>query len=125
MKSIGSNIRRIRERKGYSQEFVAHELGINQSTYGKIEREDTNISVERLLKIADILEEELASFLEIGTKNTFNNQTNSGNGYVETINNDFKELISELKEVYEKLIQSKDDQIALFNKITDNFLKKK
>jgi transcriptional regulator with XRE-family HTH domain len=60
MKSIGSNIRRIRERKGFSQEYVAQELGINQSTYGKLERDDANISVERLIKISEIFKEDLS-----------------------------------------------------------------
>lgn len=113
MRQIGLNIRKIREQKGFSQEYIAHELGINQSTYGKIERDDSNLSVDRLIKIAEILEEDLSSLLDIGTKNTFNNQTNSGYGYgyVENINNDFKDLISEIKNAYEKIIQSKDEQI--------------
>jgi hypothetical protein len=65
------------------------------------------------MKIAEILDEDLANILEIGQKNVFNNQTNQGNGYVETVNNDFKELIQENKDVFEKLIASKNEQIAL------------
>ena len=34
--------------------------------------------------IADVLEEDITTLLDIGKKNTFNNQTNQGNGYVET-----------------------------------------
>jgi transcriptional regulator with XRE-family HTH domain len=115
MNSIGTKIRKVREMRGLSQEALAHELGINQSTYGKLEKEAENMSIGRLVKIAEILGEDLANILEIGQKNVFNNQTNQGNGYVETVNNDFKELI----QVFEKLIASKDEQIALLKSILE------
>ena len=113
MNNIGINIRKLREQRGYSQEVVATELGINQSTYGKIERDASNITVERLQKIAEILDVDMASILDVGTKNTFTNQTNQGNGYVETINNDYRTFADELKSAYEKTISAKDEQIVL------------
>jgi phage portal protein BeeE len=50
-------------------------------------------------------------------KNTFTNQTNQGNGYVETINNDFKSMMEELKWAYEKMLLVKDEQIALLKEL--------
>ncbi|MDR2511665.1 MAG: helix-turn-helix domain-containing protein, partial [Bacteroidales bacterium] len=36
MNNLGASIRMEREKRGFSQEYVAMELGINQSTYGKL-----------------------------------------------------------------------------------------
>ena len=102
MNNIGFTIRKVREKKGFSQEFVADKLGINQSTYGKLERDVSSLTLDRLFQIADILEEDVTTLLDIGKKNIFNSQTNHGNGYVETINNDFHTMVEELKLVYEK-----------------------
>ena len=118
MNNVGINIRKLREKKGFSQEYVAQELGINQSTYGKIERENTKISIDRLMKISEILNEDIINLLDLNPKNTFH-QTNQGNAYsyVENINNENAELLKELKEVYEKLIKSKDEQIELLKSL--------
>lgn len=104
---------------------MAFALGINQSSYGKLEKEGSRISIDRLKKIADFLEEDLADVLGMASKNAFT-QTNQGNGYVETINQDNKELIKELKEVHEKLLDSKDqllrakdEQIALLKTLIE------
>jgi transcriptional regulator with XRE-family HTH domain len=120
MNNIGLNIRKARENRGFSQEYVAQQLGINQSTYGKMERDASNISVDRLYKIAEVLEADITTLLDIGKKNIFNNQTNQGNGYVETINNDYKTMIDELKLAYEKMLAIKDEQIALLHGLLEN-----
>jgi len=111
MNNIGITIRKLREKKGFSQEFVAEKLGINQSTYGKLERDMSNMTLAKLYKIADVLEEDITNLLDIGKKNIFSNQTNQGNGYVETINNDYKSMVEELKLAYEKMLAIKDEQI--------------
>jgi len=120
MNNIGLNIRKLREKKGFSQEFVADKLGINQSSYGKLERDISNITLDRLYKISDILEEDITTILDIGKKNIFNNQTNQGNGYVETINNDYKTMIEEFKLSYEKMLGIKDEQINLLKSFLEN-----
>ena len=58
MNNISINIKKLREKKGFSQKFVAEKLGINQSTYGKLERDESSITLDRLYKIADVLEED-------------------------------------------------------------------
>ncbi len=62
MNSIGLNIRRIREQKGVSQEYVASRLDISQASYARLESEETKITVERLLKISEILETDITEF---------------------------------------------------------------
>jgi transcriptional regulator with XRE-family HTH domain len=54
--SVVLNIKAIRKQKGVSQEYLAYLLGIDYSTYGKIERGAISLTVDRLEKIAAILE---------------------------------------------------------------------
>ena len=117
MNNVGFNIRKFREKKGFSQEYVAERLGINQSTYGKLEKDISNITLDRLFKIAEVLEEDITTLLDIGKKNIINNQPNHGNGYVETINNDCKMIVEELKLAYEKMLVIKDEQITLLKNL--------
>lgn len=67
------NIRTIRKQKGISQESVAYDLGIDYSTYGKIERGQIALTVDRLEKIAVILQvsvEELYKWHEVSVKSS-------------------------------------------------------
>ena len=56
MEALLSNIRTTRKSKNYSQTYMAYELGIDYSTYGKIERGLIMLTVGRLEQIAEILD---------------------------------------------------------------------
>lgn len=56
-------IRNTRNKKGYSQEFMASQLNICQQAYCKLECGHTDITVERLFDIANILKVEAKSLL--------------------------------------------------------------
>lgn len=45
--AFGRNLRAIRKSKGFSQERLAHETGIDRSYVGKIERGEVNITIEK------------------------------------------------------------------------------
>ncbi len=49
-------IRRLREQKGYSQEYMALCLGMSQNNYSKLELGKNKLTVEQLEKIAAVLE---------------------------------------------------------------------
>lgn len=51
---IGENIRFIREQLGYSQEYVATQLGITQQSYSNIEKKPEKATLQRLKDIAAI-----------------------------------------------------------------------
>ena len=57
-------IRKLRERKDYSQQNMADELGISISAYSKIERGVTDPSVGRVEEIAKILEVDVTYFFQ-------------------------------------------------------------
>ena len=60
---IANNIRRLRESKAYSQEYMAAKMGISQNGYSKIELNYTRLTVERLLAIAALLDTEAIELL--------------------------------------------------------------
>lgn len=53
--AFGRNLRAIRKSKGFSQERLAHETGIDRSYVGKIERGEVNITIEKIYLLADHL----------------------------------------------------------------------
>lgn len=61
-KELLNNIRVIRKQKGISQESIAYDLGVDYSTYGKVERGDIELTVVRMEKIALILDVPMSDF---------------------------------------------------------------
>ena len=55
LKSLGSRIRRLRQQKGWSQEALADQAGVDRSYMSGIERGVRNVSVLSLAKIAKAL----------------------------------------------------------------------
>lgn len=119
MNKIGFNVRKMRESKGFSQDYMATVLNISQASYARLENEETKITVDRLYKIAEILEVNISDFFELD-KIVIQNQTNNegafGNGYIQNLH-------IENKEIYEKLLKSKDEQIILLNKFLESYFK--
>ncbi|HQO90636.1 MAG TPA: helix-turn-helix transcriptional regulator [Chitinophagales bacterium] len=72
------NIRKTREQKSYTQEYLASQLGIDTKSYSNIENGVSKLSVERLIKIADILEATPESFLNPSQNFSFTHCANSG-----------------------------------------------
>lgn len=54
--AFGRNLRTIRKSKGFSQERLAHEAGIDRSYLGKIERGEVNITIEKIYLLAEHLQ---------------------------------------------------------------------
>ena len=115
---INSVIQKIvaaRTKKGLSFENIALELSITPSAYRKVETGETKLTVERLFQISEILETPLSEILEI--ESVVFQQSNSENatGYLQKIANFYQDN----KDVYEKLLESKDEQIALLKGLLD------
>ncbi|WP_439582421.1 helix-turn-helix domain-containing protein [Dyadobacter bucti] len=56
MFDYGIKIKKFRDQKGYSQDFMAERLGISQNAFHKIETGQTKLKANTLQQIADILE---------------------------------------------------------------------
>jgi len=53
---VGLNIKKYREKKGWSQEKLALEADLHRAYIGQIERAEKNIGLVNLQKIAEALE---------------------------------------------------------------------
>ncbi|MGY0039836.1 helix-turn-helix domain-containing protein [Pedobacter sp. NJ-S-72] len=53
---VAANIRKIREFRNYTQDYLAAKLSISQNAYSKIELGYSKLTVERLFQIAAILD---------------------------------------------------------------------
>jgi transcriptional regulator with XRE-family HTH domain len=116
----GEKIRLIREIRGFSQENVAAKLGILQNTYSRIETNSSKLNSAMLVKIAEVLEVSPMDILST-QPSIVNFQSNKGTqqsfGYVET-------FVTDQKELYEKLIAGKDEEIKRLNAIIEKLLAK-
>lgn len=75
---IGQKIKKIRELRNYSQEYMAMHLGISQEAYCRIETGQTKIELNRLKKIAETLEVEPYFLMNFDDSYVFNSCTQSG-----------------------------------------------
>ena len=64
MKAVAANIRKVREYRNYTQDYLAAKLGISQNAYSKIELGYSKITLDRLFHIVLILEIEVVELLE-------------------------------------------------------------
>lgn len=53
---LGRAVRRLRLAKGYSQEAFADAVGVHRTYMGAVERGETNISLDNLVRVAEGLE---------------------------------------------------------------------
>lgn len=105
-KQIGEKIRQIRELKGFSQEYIAQELGITQRAFSKIERNEVKIDWNKIEKLALIFEMEPTDLVSFDDNLIFNNCTQSGKS--NTINN---YIPDQLIEQYEARIKQMEEEI--------------
>jgi transcriptional regulator with XRE-family HTH domain len=114
---IGDKIKKLRELKNYTQQYMAQELDLSISGYGKIERNGTDISISRLQQIAVILGIDIQTILNFDDRTIFNGsqenekielnvQNNSNRNHVlERLIDKYKEENSYLKELVKELTQ--------------------
>ncbi len=117
-KSVLSNrIRSFRIFKGYSQDYVAKHLGMDQAKYSRMESGNAVIKNDILERIAEILEvspEDLNSNEPLIIQN--NSSTIGAQGR-------FENYYSEQKEIYEKLINSQKEEIERQAKQIEQLMK--
>ena len=81
MLKIGSKIKKLRELKNYTQEYMAQQLHLSVNGYGKIERNDVDVTIGRLEEIAKILETDVMQILTFDEKLIFNIHQSNNNVY--------------------------------------------
>ena len=64
-KNVARNIRKIREYRDYTQDYLAAKLKISQNAYSKIELGYSKLTIERLFQVAEILDVEATQLLTL------------------------------------------------------------
>jgi len=67
IEKVLKRVKQFRTAKGYTLENMANELNISASTYRKVEMNKTKLTVEKLIKITEILEIHLEDILDTNT----------------------------------------------------------
>ncbi|BFO67475.1 helix-turn-helix domain-containing protein [Chryseobacterium sp. KCF3-3] len=109
-------VKRIRENKKISQEYIAFELKLNQSQYSRREKGDIPFSAIEIEKIACILEVKVSELYDdeqlIGAAGEKNLREQNEFSY-------------RLIEKYEKIIEEKQLIISLLRECIEGFVKHK
>jgi transcriptional regulator with XRE-family HTH domain len=105
-------IKQIRELKNFTQEHVATHLGLTTRAYSKIESGETQLTINRLNEISNILGVEPMEVLGFDEKQVFNNCKQEGNIGINHIN-----IPEKLIQQYEKTIQILEDEVTLLKSL--------
>lgn len=116
---IGLNIRKIRELKGYSQDFMAQQLEISQRQYSRFEKNETEITLSKLEKISEILEVTSQQLMGFDEKFIFQNQ-----GAAFGNNQNYYAFSEKEREQYEKRINHLESEILFLRTQMEMVLKK-
>ncbi|NHQ79596.1 helix-turn-helix domain-containing protein [Elizabethkingia miricola] len=98
---VGSRIKRIREEKGIKQEYMAYELDISQSNYGRLEKQDSRLTVPKIQKIARVLGVSVALLFSEENTNVVNegyNASNENEKHIESLKEEIDFLRKMLKD---------------------------
>lgn len=109
-------IKEHRLKKGFSHEYLSHELEVSPSTYNKIEQQKTKLSFERFLQLQQILEIPITEFFEVKSNNIYNQDlkdSSVGHQEIENIYQDNKELNNKFIESLKEEIQFLRSQLKL------------
>ena len=111
-RSLKENIRRIRESLGMTQEEFAQELGIDASTYWRLEEGKTRLISPYLYKIAEFARMETADLIAGKDLNKILEESA-----------DIKEKLESQREFYEQKLSERDSTIANLNRLIDSLKK--
>lgn len=63
-KNFGDRVRKLRDEAGYSQESFADVVGFDRSYMGKVERGESNLTINNVARIAKALKLTLSELLD-------------------------------------------------------------
>ena len=107
---IGDNIKKLRELRNYTQEYMAGGLDMSINGYGKIERDEVEITLTKLEKIAALLEVSVNQILQFDSISILNFQhSNYAHGNVDRqqINDDdaLRKILEQQQDLMKKMVE--------------------
>lgn len=120
VEKVLEKIKEARKLKGLSHENMAAELGISQAAYTNIEKNESKLTIERFLKITEILEKPTYHFFESSPNNIYYNQPTAEHaiGYQQNLYQENKDTQAKLAETYEASIQNLKEEIAFLRELS-------
>ena len=111
--SIAYKIKKTREDKNFTQEWVAAQLDISTRQYAKIEHGETKLNLDRLEQLLRIFETTLEDFFvsDAMVINVQGSGKYSVNGGYIVQQNDIHAFLAAVREPYEKMIAERDERI--------------
>ncbi|MCU0393110.1 MAG: helix-turn-helix domain-containing protein [Thermoflexibacter sp.] len=116
MLTIGMKIKKLRELRNYTQEYMAEKLSMSANGYGKIERDETDISYSRMQQISEILEVSVSEIINFDDKAIFGSKASHESSK--------RELQDYERTFYEQEINHLKQENSYLKEIIDIFKKK-
>jgi transcriptional regulator with XRE-family HTH domain len=119
---IGQKIKKIRELRNFTQEYMAEKLAMSQTGYGNIERDETDITLKRIAQIAAALEIKIQDLMGFDENKMLVGSVNNSTGQNGVIYNN--ESFERERKLYEGRIETLEKQVEHQQKIIDTLLNK-
>lgn len=119
---VGSKIRKIRELKGYSQEYVASQLSLTTKGYSNIENNITKVSIERLASICSIFEITPEAMIDFDLEKSIKEVSFLSKNQKENDSQVILSLVEKERELYETRISDLESQVEFLRKMLENFI---
>ncbi len=117
MIEIGYNIKKTREFKNLTQEYLADRLNISTKTYRRIENNEQDVTFNRLQQIAEALETSLEDLLGSPKKQYFSQAHQSGN--IHSVVN-AQQLTQHERKAYQQQITHLQEEVLFLRKLLDS-----
>jgi len=109
--AVHEKIRQARQVKGLTQEQMAEQMNCTVSSYARIERGETKVKLEKLQRIAEIIEIDLQELINSNQISIVNLAENNYNLHQAAIFLTEAKCASELEKAH-LIIQHRDEQIG-------------
>ncbi len=118
--NLGQKIKKLRELKDYTQQYVAEKLEITQSSYSKLETGTVDIPFSKLEEIATALGISVEDIISFNENMVFNIKNNKkANGLV------INQISQNEKKLYDEYIESLKVENSYLKNMIDKLLDKK
>jgi transcriptional regulator with XRE-family HTH domain len=109
---VGNNIKKYRELKNLTRETVAAEMDMSLSGYSKIERNEVDLTVSKVKKIAEVLGVDVSQILNFDATQIFNVSGNQfAQGLVGAKAEHMNFYADEYKDKYIKMLEEENARL--------------
>ena len=114
---LGRKVSRIRELRGFKQDYLATELGISQQAISKLEQSEEieDSTLDKIAVVLGVSSEAIKNYSDEVVfniiSNNFNDNSSNNNNHLCTIN-----PIEKIVELYERLLASEREKVEILRK---------